>query len=246
MSNNAFAQHSTEGLEKEKDVLGGGGTVPSDIYKMTIEMAYVVHAAASKSMGVSFILKLPDGRTVRETVYVLNRQGENTYTDKQDKTKKHLLPGWQTVDSMCMMSTGLGLTDQDMEKKSVMIYDFDQRKDVPKEVDVLVGLLGQEVGAAVLEQTVDKTKQNESTKVYEPTGETRDENTVDKFFHADTMRTTSECIEGIEEAVFAPKWLEKNQNKKKDKSKGKAGKAGAPGGAAGGAPKPKESLFGKK
>jgi hypothetical protein len=246
MSNNAFASHSTEGFEKEKDVLGGGGTVPSNIYKATVEMAYVVNASASKSQGVAFILKLDSGMTVRETVYVLNRQGENTYPDKKDATKKHLLPGWQTIDSLCMMATGLGLTDQDMEEKSVLIYDFDAGKEVPKKVQVITSLLGKEVGAAILEQTVDKTKQNESTKAYEPTGETRDENTVDKFFHADTMRTTSECIEGIDEAIFAPKWLEKNEGKKKNKSKGKAGKAGAPGGAGGGAPKPKESLFGKK
>lgn len=243
---NLFSTHSTEGYEAEKDVLGGGFVVPSDIYVCTIEMAYAVNAAASKSKGVAFHLKTPDGAIVRETVYVLNRQGQNTYDDKNVKGKKHLLPGWQTIDSLCLMATGLPLTEQESEKKMVNIYNAELRKEVPTEVEVFVDLLGKEVGAAILKTIEDKTKKNEATGNYDPTGETRETNTVDKFFHAESMRTTSEVIAEIEEAVFAPKWLEKNKGKTKDNSKGAKGvKDGAPAGA-GAAPKPKESLFGKK
>ena len=81
---------------------------------------------------------------------------------------------------------------------------------------------------------------------YQPTGETRDENEIDKFFRASDRKTTAEIRAQVEEAKFADTWLEKWQGKVKDKSS-KTAATGTPGAPRAAAPaaakKPATSLF---
>ena len=79
-----------------------------------------------------------------------------------------------------------------------------------------------------------------------PSGETRDENEIDKFFRASDRMTTAEIRAQATEAVFASSWEKKWSGKTRDRSKSVAsnGTAGAPAGVmAAASKKPTTSLF---
>ena len=247
-----FGNLTNEGLEETTDRLGGFQIRATDIYPATIKAAYAGQSA-SGARNVTVVVELPDGE-YSETIYVTNKKGENWFMNQNDKSKKVPLPGFTTIDDICLVTTGKSLAEQDTEEKVVKIYDFDERKELPKAVPMLVDLIGQTLFLGIVQQTVDKNQKNESTGEYEPTGETRQTNTIDKIFHDPTKMTVVEAENGATEAVFFDKWVEKNKGQVKDKrkNKGAAPNSGRPGQTGGGAPqsgnggqKKTSSLFGK-
>lgn len=240
-----FGNLSTDGLEEATDVIGGGGLLDTGIYTGIVTLAYAKKSRTSDAQAIAVHIKIGNIE-FREDHWVVNKKGENSYQDKKDASKKHPLPGFTNVDDLCLVTTGFSFPDQDVEEKTVNLYDFDQKKEVPTNVPVLVDLIGKEVSVAVIRQTVDKQKKNDAG-VYSNTGETRDENIADKFFHAETRRTVAEIKHQIEDPIFYDKWDEKNsgtppRNKAKG-AEGNSGAPGAPGGSSAAAAKPKTSLF---
>ena len=110
------------------------------------------------------------------------------------------------------------------------MYSPDAKAEVPTKVDMLMDLVGQSIYAGVIKQLVDKTKKDEATGVYHPTGESREENEIDKFFRARDKMTTAEIRAKATEATFATTWAEKFTDTVKDKTskKGATGMSGAP------------------
>jgi hypothetical protein len=241
-----FGNLSTDGLEEAGDRLGGG-LLETRTYDGTVRLAYAGKSQSSAAQSVTAHIDIM-GIEFRETYWVTNRDGTNSYADKRDATKKHPLPGYTMVDDLCLLTTGLPLSEQPAEEKVVKLWDYESKKEIPQNVQVLVDLIGKPITVAILKQTVDK-QAKDSAGNYVATGETRDENIADKFFHTDSRRTVTEVREGMEEAVFYGKWVEKNAGKTRNRSKGGEGKAGVPGRPAAanapGAAKPKaKSLFG--
>jgi hypothetical protein len=241
-----FGNLTENGLEEAKDVIGGGGVKESGIYSGKIKLAY-----AGKSRGGAQFIAIHvdlDGFEYRETMYITNRNGENFYLNKQDNTKKMPLPGFTTVNDLCLITTGKPLAEQDTEEKVVKLYDFDAKAEVPQNVPVLTDMIGQDITFGLIKQIEDKNVQDASGN-YVPSGETRETNTIDKFFDPDSRMTVAEAKAEAETAEFIEKWDAKNTGKTRNRAKGaagNAGKSGAPGKpAAGGAPAPKKSLFGK-
>ena len=245
-----FGKLTNEGLEETTDRLGGFQFRATDIYPATIKAAYAGQSDGG-ARNVTIVVELPDGE-YSETIYVTNKKGENWFLNQNDKSKKVPLPGFTTIDDICLVTTGKSLSEQDTEEKVVKIYDFDERKELPKAVPMLVDLIGQTLFLGIVQQTVDKNQKNESTGEYEPTGETRDENVIEKVFHDPTKMTVVEARQGATEPVFFEKWLSKNKGIVRNKAKGADGKgtqSGRPGGGApqsgNGGQKKTSSLFGK-
>ena len=240
---NMFGNLTQDGLEESTDRLGGGGTLESDAYKGTVKLAYAGKARASDAQSVTVHIDIA-GFEFRETLWVTNRTGQNFYVDKQDATKKHPLPGFTTADDLCLLTTGHGLSEQAIEEKVVKLYDFEAKKELPQNVPVLTGMIGKEIGVGLIKRIVDKNVKD-SAGIYVPSGETREENSVDKFFHAESGRTVAEFKAGTADAAFQTKWAEKNRGKTQNRAKGAPGKAGTPARpqAVAGA-KPASSLFG--
>lgn len=240
-----FGNLTNEGLEETQDRLGGGGARESGVYEATIKTAYAGQSEGG-AKNVTLLLDTPEGE-YRETVYVTNRAGENFFLNKQDKTKKVPLPGFTTIDDICIMTTDKPLSEQAVEDKVVKIYDFDAKAELPKSVPVLTELTGKKVYIGVI-----KTIENKNEKVgdeYVPTAETRDVNSIDKVFHHPSKITVVEARRGAAEPEFHDKWAEKNKGVTRDKRtiKDGAGTAGRPGKSApqaGGAAAPRKSLFG--
>lgn len=245
-----FSGLNSEGLEETQDRLGGFQPLETDAYDMRIKVAY-----AGKSEGGAQNVTLVcdnDGREYRETIYVTNRKGENFFLNQNDNTKKVPLPGFVTVDDICLVTTEKPLAEQATEEKVVKIYDFDAKKEVPTSVPVLVDLTDKMVTLGIGQQLVNKNAKDGSGN-YVPTPETRVENVIEKVFHYGTKMTVVEARNGKTEAEFFPMWVERNKGQQRDRRKLKSdagGTAGRPGASSGpptsgssnGAPR--KSLFG--
>lgn len=243
---NAFANMKTASTDTgvEEDFMGGGGVLDTDIYNVKIKTAYIGKASSSEAKNVTLLMDYK-GREIRSQIWVSNKKGEVTYKDKTSKEDKNL-PGFNQINSLCLLVAGKTLGDMDVEELTVKLYDYDAKKELPQAVDCLTALHGEMVNIALQRQTVDKTAKNDATGEYDATGETRDQNEVVKFFAADKLVTISEVAEfikglggnfddevengkllkaiskmGDEAGNYADKWLERNKGQTYDKSTGK-------------------------
>ncbi|AMD43399.1 hypothetical protein ZC03_012 [Pseudomonas phage ZC03] len=202
-------------VEQAKDTLGGGSFIrESNIYIAEIVVAYLTESQ-NGATAVNFEFKMEDGNNYRETIYVSNRDGETFYSKDG---KKYPLPGFTTVDNICMITTEKGLAEQETEDKTLMLWDFESGKEIPREVPVLVELTGQSVALGILHVKENKTAKNESTGKYEPINEARELNTISAVFHPEAKVTVNEAMEGRDPA-FWDAWLKRNEGRLVDKYK---------------------------
>lgn len=220
-------------IAAEKDTLGGGGTVPSGLYDLTIKVAYVAFAK-SDAMSVNLICQTSTGKELRFTEWVTSGKDKgckNYYEDKQGE--KQFLPGWNTINAVCLLGAGIPLTDIEPEKKKIMLYNYDAKADVPTEVDVLTELTGKTITMGVQEVRENKTALNEALGKRVPINEEKKSNQINKVFRTRDHLTVAEITAGVEEATFYSAWDKKNTgvmvDKYKEVAQGPAGaKAGAP------------------
>lgn len=237
---------SDETIAQERDSVGGNGAVESGLYPSVINLAYLTKSGGG-AVGLVLAAKVNDGREIRQTLWVTSgkdKGGTNYYTDKNGE--KQYLPGFNLANSLALLTVGKELSDLGTETKVVNAYSPEARAEVPTKVEMIVDLLGKEIIIGAIKQTVDKTKKNDDTNKYEPTGETREENEIDKFFRSRDRMTTAEIRAQATEATFIDTWDAKWTGKTRDRStKGAAGVAGAPkaAGAGAAAKKPTTSLF---
>lgn len=244
-----FDNMTTDGLEETDDRLGGFQPLDTDMYDMTIKAMY----AGQSDSGARSMTIIGDisGQEHRETIYFTNRNGDNFFLNKNDNTKKVPLPGFTTVDHLCLVATGSPLAEQEVDDKVVNVYDRDAGKELPKTVPMLTAAIGQTVRVAILRILQNKSKKEGNS--YVDTAETREFNEIDKVLDPESRMTVVEALNGAEEATFHDAWLDRNKGKTRDKrtikdgEAGQAGQAGRPGKPAPSADKPpKKSLFGDK
>lgn len=263
---NIFSGKKPAAEKVEDDYIGGGGVLDTDIYPATIKYAYIGKAANSDARNLTLCLKV-NGLEITRSIWMTNRNGDVTYTDKKTKEAKNL-PGFNQVNGLCMLLASKEVGDMDVEEKVLNLYDYESKKEVPQSVDCFTELHGVTLNVAIQKQIVDKNEKNESTGDYEPTGETRTENEFIKFFPEDRLVTISEVAHFVKslggdfddvlgdgeiakaianmegDGDYATKWLDKNRGETWDRSKGKTeGKAFKGGSSGGGEKKAKSSLF---
>jgi len=231
-------------VTEEKDSVGSSGPLDSGLYKSTVALAYVTKSAGG-AMGLVLNLKTEAGRELRQTLWMTSgtAKGGKNYYEKDGE--KFYLPGFNHANSLALLTCGKEISELDTETKVVNVYSAEAKSEVPTKVEMLMDLLGKEIIVGVLRQTVDKTKKNDAG-VYEPTGETRDENEIDKLFRAKDRMTTAEIRAQAETAGFIDTWDAKHRGTVKMKAKGACGTPGAPkaaGAPAAAAKKPTTSLF---
>ncbi len=226
-------------VKETKDTVGGGFSVrTSGVYDATIKMAYL-GKTTNNGTNLNCIFDV-DGSEYRENLFLADVTGKTYYTDKDGG--KHYRQGFLNADALALLTTGKPLSDCATERKVVKLYNFEQKKDIPTEVECLVGLLGQKVKLGVLQELSFKSaKQPDGS--YKETSETKESNVIDKVFHAATSKTVNEFRAKVAEAEFMPKWAEKWTGKVKDKTAGKTPAAGSPRTAQAATAKPTTSLF---
>lgn len=237
-------------IQNETDSVGGGGVLETGLYKSTITLPYL-NKSKGGALGLNIHFKNEDGREFRQTLWMASgdaKGNKNYYENKQGDRK--YLPGFLHADAICLLTMGKGVAEMDTEMKVVNVYSPEAGAEVPTQVEVLTDLIGQEILVGLQKQISDKNIKNDQG-IYVPSGETREENEIDKIFRATDGMTTAEIRAKAEEASFVATWKEKWEGKTRDRStgaKGNAGQAGAPARAAansgGAAPAPRTSLFG--
>jgi len=226
---------------EEQDTLGGGSTIPSGMYKGGVKIAYLDQWKSGALFVGLELAVLVDGkeRVHKELITISNREGSFTYIDK--KTGDAVaMPGYVMIDTLFKTASGKGFLEQTPVVKGVKMYDSEKKAEVLNEREVFAEVCGKFVQLGLIEQEVDKTAKDPMSGNYEPTGETRKENTLSKVFDADTKQTSKEKAAG-KDAEFYKGWEEKFSGKCINKAKG-----AATGGATAGAPVEKAagSLFG--
>lgn len=220
-----FATLNTNGMEQSKDSLGGYSPLESDAYTAKIKTVYVT-MSKNGAMAANLVADI-EGREYREQLWVTNAEGKNFYINKKTNGKVPL-PGFTVLNDICLCAVGKPLSEMDTNQRIYKLYDMEAKAELPKEVPTITDLLDTEVIFGITKQVVDKTTKDASGN-YVPSGETREENTISKVFHAGTKKTVNEAVAGLEEAKFYDKWVAANKGKTRMKAKGKAeGTAGAP------------------
>lgn len=234
------------GVEGEKDVLGGGGALDSGLYDFTIKVAYVTTSSGG-ALALNTIFDY-NGKEVRQQFWMTSgndKGNKNTYTKDG---KEFYLPGFITANSLALLTVGKEISQLDLEEKTIKLYDFEAKGEVPTKVQVFTELTGQTVTAGVQKQTVDKNIDSgqvdgNGRKIYVPSGETRDINEVVKFFRVDDGLTVPEIEAQVTEAKFKNDWDAKYTGKTINKAKGS--KDGVTAGSPSAGAKPTKSLFAK-
>jgi len=225
-----LAKDTTIKDEEPRDSLGGF-ILPTGIYPCTIDMAYMSKSQKGAD-AVNLVLKTQDNREIKQTIYITNREGQPFYTDKQSGDKRYL-PGYNQVNSICDLAAGqdLATTASAAEEKTINVYDYDAKKELPKSMPILTPLLGKRIVVGLL--NIKENKNVQSGDKWIPGPETRNINEINKAFNEAGL-TQAEIKAGDTVPAFMEKWKEKFGDKEIDKSSKVAGGsvAGAPGAAA--------------
>jgi hypothetical protein len=210
---NLFSNAASElaGSEKEKDVLGGRTLLPTGVYEGTLDVAYITKSSGGAT-AFNLVVDI-GGKKVRDTVYVTNKQGGVTYSKDG---KKFPLPGYSLINALAKLTAGKEIPQLEFEKKLVKVYNFDQRKEVPTEVEVAVELVGQRVKLGIENHRENKNAKDQAGN-YVPTAEIREFNTITRVFHAQTGQTASE-YNAQAPAEFMAIWAKEFDGKVIDKT----------------------------
>ncbi len=230
-------------VENETDFLGGG-VLDSALYDFVVNMAYF-DTSKGGANSLNLELKAANGATMRTVLWITSGTAKgckNYYEDKQGK--RRYLPGFNQANAICMLGIEKEISNVVPEKKVIKVYDFDAKKEVPTEKDVIMELIGAQITCGVVKQVVDKNVKNAAGD-YVPSGETREENEIDKCFRTADGMTVAELTSGETEPAFKAKWDEKNAGKVRMRAKGAtaANAASASSPATAGAGAQTESLF---
>lgn len=206
-------------VEMETDVLGGGMVriTESGVYNMTVELAYFKQSkGGAKAMEVHF--KTDQGAQLRQTFWMTSgtAKGGNNFYVTQDGTKKYL-PGFNSARALSLLTVGKEIDQLAVEEKVAKLWDYETKSEKPTPIQTFTDLIGQEVKAGVLKKIVDKTM-SDGAGNYVPSGETREEFEVDKFFRTRDDMTVNEIIAKAETATFMASWAEKNNGRVVDRS----------------------------
>lgn len=219
--------------EEEKDIVASGGVLDAAVYKGTVELVYMDKAASG---AININIHFNNGsRVIRQTIYISNKKGGFTY---HKDGKDFPLPGYSQVDHFFKAVTSKGIAQQVTEEKTIKIYDYDAKKELPQQRTVFMEALGKPMAVGVIKVSEEKTTKDSG--YVDGTGEFREYNEFDKWFNAETgMTRLEELDDSITEATFIHKWKEKNEGKVKVKRAKNPGAAAS--GATSGAPTPSES-----
>ena len=236
-----------QAINPETDRLGGFTPLETGLYKLVIILAFITKAA-SEAMCLNIHFETEDKKLLRSQFWMTSgkKKGcKNFYLNPKTK-EKHYLPGFNMANAISLMTIGKEIGTIETEVKSINLYNSDQQKEVPTDVEMILPLIGKTICGGVIKQIVDKNVKDTKTGEYVPTGETRVENEIDKFFHDPSGLTMTEATAKLKDPVFKGKWLEKWEGQTRDNSTDTKGapKAGAPGTApAVGDAAPQEVLF---
>lgn len=193
-----------DGVEQNEDFLPGGNfTLDTGMYPMVVDMAFIGESKKGAASITVHFKEVGGKRTHRETFYVTSGKAlgrKNTY---EKNGVKHLLPGMEAMNQLAFITTGKKLPELSPEEKTIKLWNFDERKELPTKVPALTQMIGETVLVAIT-----KCAENKRTKVgdkYIDTNDRREFNEVGKFLHEDRF-SVAEKIAGEKETGYYTRW----------------------------------------
>lgn len=199
MSEYNFDFENDNDIEVSKERVGGGfSLLPSAITKLKLNQVYTIKSK-NGALGVVMDTVTTEGTKHSETIYVTNKKGQPYY---ERDGKKHMLPGMVTVNNLCKLLgfASFGEVYTARKKKAAAVFDWESRKEITKEVDMLVKLCGKVTNTAMVHRKENKNKLVGSA--YVPTNDAREFNTILAFLDKTDNRTADEKAENVD-AKFA-------------------------------------------
>ena len=192
-------------VEENEDFLPGDFTSDTGMYPMKIDMAFTGESDAGAGFVTVHMKEIGGGATHRETFYVTSRAGSSTYVDKRSG-KKRYLPGMESMNQLCVITTGKKLPVQTEEPKVIKLWNFDEKKDLPTTVPALTDLIGCDVLVALTKKRGNKTRKvgNEFVNL----AEERFYNETSKFLYPDGL-TIAEKLAEQTDTTYRDSWIEK-------------------------------------
>lgn len=237
-----FLKKAENVVETTEDRVGGGSfVIDSGAYEAKIEKAYLVNSSSSKAVGIRLEAMLSNGKRFRDTIYVTNGAGENTYVNKEGKPA--YLPGFETMSNVALVTVGKELADLTPEDKVVEIYNAELKRNAPTTVKMLMELVGADIVLGIAKTKSFKQVKNATTNKYENTSEVVEGNELVNVFNIAGF-TALELKAKATEVDFINKFIEVY---KADYVKDTTKKAATAGSTSGGVTTPPvKSLFGGK
>ena len=229
-------------IELKETSLGGGSFLwDSNVYKCIVDMAYFDKSAGG-AHSLNLTLLNSDGKHLKQTLWFTKKTGEIHYVNKRTGEKAYL-PGYTLANNLALIITGEDINEafEKSEKKMVNVYDFTAKAEKPTEKSVATSLLGKQVKAAIIKQTVNKNVYDDTIEKWITTAETKEENDIKEFYFDDSYLTVVEKSKGATEALMMPKWVKRNAGKTMNRVKAVPGDA-----ATAGAYTPTDKPAGKK
>ena len=193
-----------EGVESNEDFMPGGNFVlDTGMYPMVVDLAYLGESSGG-AVSVTIHLKEVGGkRQHRETFYVTSGKAKGRKNTYEKNGVKHLLPGMEAVNQLATITAGKPLPGLTPEEKTIKLWNFQERKELPTKVPALTQIIGATVLVALT-----KCAENKRTKVgdeYIDTNERKEFNEVGKFLHEDRF-SVAEKIGSATDTAYYTRW----------------------------------------
>jgi hypothetical protein len=183
----------------------GKRTVDTGVYTGKIKLAYL---DVSKGGANSVNLQIEtNGKTVNFTDYVTSGKEKGCKNFYVKDGKKFPMPGLVNMNELAVVVTGNELKTQTIEDKTIKVWDFDAKKELPQKRKVITSLCGQPIELAIME-----IRENKYSDPKQPVFK----NEITKVIHVGSQLTLAEKNAEKTEAVWAPKWADKNTGVVKD------------------------------
>lgn len=227
---NLFGLKNVDGIEADKDTLGGFQVHPSGLYPIAIDVMYLKEAE-SGAKAIVLSGELEGGVKYTEEFYFTSgtAKGGQHYTERNGK--KRFLPGFNMMDAALNMLIGKGLFDitaDDVEETVVKLRNKDGKEE-PTTVNAIANVKGKVLVLAI--QKLVKNGRKEINGVWKDTNDRREQNQTDRLFNEDGF-SINELRAGATDPAFMEEWRAAWEGKDRDTYKPVEG--GAAGGSAGG------------
>lgn len=194
--------------QNEDVIVGGGFTLPTGLYPMVVENAYLDKSSGG-AMNINLWLKRKTGgnQVYRHTIFITSGDAKGNKPTYVKDGKEYPLPGYSLVNQISRILADIPLSQIEPETKLVKLYDFDAKKEVPREVPVVTQFVGKELLVGMHLKRENKRAQVGGQWV--DTNEAREFNEISKVFYPDGFTVTEKDAEATE-AAFVKKWAAAN------------------------------------
>ena len=194
-------------IEGEKDQLATGGILETAIHRGNIKLAYLEKSSGG-ALSFNIHVDVGGGHIYREALWITSgdAKGNKNYYETQDGTRKYL-PGFMIANSIVQHALGTTIDKLEPEEKTIKLYDYDAKKELPTTRPVIVELTNKPIALGILKIRKNKQVKNDNGN-YVDSAEEQFINEINKVFDAETLATTTEKA-ADDKPEFHTRWAEK-------------------------------------